>query len=107
MMKTFEFYEQLSRDLFDREPAQTLLLHANQLNADQLGELSVSLRLRSNKVVSLRQALQDLAYLHQDDYTGKSGISWLQRWWITEGNQRREEPKESEWVNKIAFPDKN
>ncbi|MFN2387426.1 MAG: hypothetical protein ABR576_14265 [Thermoanaerobaculia bacterium] len=40
MEEIFAFFEALSRDLLGREPAQILLLHANALNAENLGELA-------------------------------------------------------------------
>jgi peptidoglycan/xylan/chitin deacetylase (PgdA/CDA1 family) len=104
MEEMFIFYEQLSRDLLGREPAQILLLHANALNADHMDELAGMMRKRGYEFTSLEMALQDPAYALPDHYAGKSGLSWLQRWWITQGNERRKEPDVPEWVREIAYP---
>lgn len=104
MAEMFAFYEQLARDLMDREPAQILLLHANTLNADYLDELASMMRRRGYAFTTLEAALQDPAYALPDQYAGKSGLSWLQRWWITQGNERRKEPDVPAWLRKVAYP---
>ena len=106
MEEMFAFYEGLSRDLLGREPAQVLLIHANALNADYLDELAEMMEARGYRFVSLEEALQDPAYRLPDEYTGESGLSWLQRWWITQGNERRKEPYPPRWVVDVAYPDR-
>lgn len=103
MLSEFDFHEALSQDLFDTEIAHTLLIHANQINADYIDQLLEDISKRGYEFVPLQDALKDPAYQHKDNYIGSSGISWLQRWWISEGNTKREEPQVPEWVNKIAF----
>ena len=105
MDEMFAFYEGLSRDLLGREPAQVLLIHANVLNADYLDELAAMMQARGYRFISLEEALQDPAYRLPDEYTGESGLSWLQRWWITQGNERRKEPYPPKWVVDVAYPD--
>lgn len=105
MEEMFVFYEQLSRDLLGREPAQVLLLHANALNADYLDELLRMIQARGYRFVSLGEALQDPAYTLPDTYVGRSGLSWLQRWWITQGHERRREPAAAGWVEEVAYPE--
>ncbi|HZG52456.1 MAG TPA: polysaccharide deacetylase family protein [Pyrinomonadaceae bacterium] len=87
-----EFYERMSVELFGREIAQTLLLHANALNADHFGRVAGMLRRRGYEFVTLDEALTDKAYEHRDAYTGAMGISWLQRWAITRGGKFKKEP---------------
>jgi peptidoglycan-N-acetylglucosamine deacetylase len=91
--KVFEFYEQLSRDVVGYEVKQTLLVHANMLNADKFGDVVKMLKRRGYAFVTLDEALQDKAYSLPDKYTGPVGISWLQRWAITKGGQMRPEPE--------------
>lgn len=98
MREMLEFYEKLSQDLFDREIPQVLLIHSNQLNADYLGSLCRMIEQREYKFISLDAALKDPAYQSSDDYVGKNGISWLQRWWITKGESFRQEPKVPAWI---------
>jgi peptidoglycan/xylan/chitin deacetylase (PgdA/CDA1 family) len=101
MREMFEFYETLSRDLFEREISQVLLIHANQLNADYLGSLLSMVEQREYKCISLEAALRDPAYRSSDDYVGENGISWLQRWWITNGKSFRHEPEVPEWIEEV------
>lgn len=104
MRDSFAFSEALSRRLLDREPAQVLMLHANALNADYLDELVAMLKQRGYRFVPTEQALRDPAYRSQDTYTGRRGLSWLQRWAITQGEEPDQEPREVEWVRKVAYP---
>ena len=77
------FYEANSRALFGRNIAHTLLIHANNLNADYLGALLAMYRHRGYHFVRLAEALVDEAYQSADAYTGNGGITWLHRWAIT------------------------
>ena len=104
MEEMHAFYEQLARDLMGREPAQILLLHANALNAEYLDELAGMMRQRGYQFTSLEAALQDPAYALPDRYVGQSGLSWLQRWWVTQGNERRKEPDVPTWLREVAYP---
>jgi peptidoglycan/xylan/chitin deacetylase (PgdA/CDA1 family) len=72
-----------ARVLFDRDIAHVMLLHGTRLNADTLDELAHLLRRAHLRPVSLEQALSDPAYRTRDDYSGKDGINWLERWAIT------------------------
>jgi len=105
MMRMVEFYEGQSRALFDREIPQILLLHANALNADYLGELVKSLRQRGYQFIDLDTALEDPAYSSDDTFTGPEGITWLHRWAITKDVDRslfRGEPTTAVWVQEVA-----
>lgn len=103
MARIFDFYEKLSRELFDREIPQVLLLHTNQLNADYLDELALMIRERGYEFISLGEALKDPAYRSSDQYVGRNGISWLQRWSITRGNPWREEPEVPDWIQELRL----
>jgi peptidoglycan/xylan/chitin deacetylase (PgdA/CDA1 family) len=101
MQSVFDFYEHLSHDIFGREPAQILLIHANKLNADSITELIKMIHGRGYDFISLQEALDDPAYLSVDDYIGEAGISWLQRWWITKGKVFRAEPEVPGWIEAV------
>ncbi len=105
MAEVFEHGEALSRDLLEREPAQVLLLHANKLNADYFDDLATMMQGRGYAFVSLEEALEDPAYRLPDEYVGQWGISWLERWWVTQGNSRRGGPNAPQWVHDVAYPD--
>lgn len=105
MLRMTEYYESQSRELFDREIPQTLLLHANALNADHLTTLIERMRERGYRFVALATALADPAYASPDTYTGSGGITWLHRWALTRGAERSffdGEPTTAEWVQGIA-----
>lgn len=104
MRESFTFSEALSRRVLEREPAQVLMLHANALNADYLDELAAMLKGRGYAFVPVERALADPAYRSRDTYTGREGLSWLQRWAITRGMEPGQEPREAEWVRRVANP---
>jgi peptidoglycan-N-acetylglucosamine deacetylase len=90
--------EKVSRSLLGREPAQTLLLHVNALNADKFGALAALLQQRGYRFISLEEALRDEAYARPDDYVGAWGISWLHHWEITSGKPRTPSIDPPEWI---------
>src|SRR6516162_7800305 len=62
---------------------EILLLHANQLEADHIGELLELMRKRGYRFVTLEEALADPAYSLPDTYVGEDGTGWLDHWGIT------------------------
>ncbi|MFN7946905.1 MAG: polysaccharide deacetylase family protein [Blastocatellia bacterium] len=84
MEAMLELFEKHSVSLLGREMKQTLLLHDNALNADHFDKLVQMMKRRGYKFISLEDALRDRAYNLPDTYTGRSGMSWLQRWAITQ-----------------------
>ncbi len=81
----FEYYEKLSKDLMGYEPKQILLLHANFLEAEHIGELLDMIRKRGYRFITLEDALSDQAYSLPDDYVGEEGTNWLDHWAVTRG----------------------
>lgn len=80
-----EYYERLSMRLLGYEVRQTLVLHANSINADRFDQLAHMLERRGYAFVTLERALGDPAYGGPDTYLRAHGISWLQRWAISRG----------------------
>jgi len=72
-------YRRLARERAGREVAQVLLLHANVLAADHLGEVLDMLRDEGFRFVSLADALRDPVYARVDDWASPVGSSWLLR----------------------------
>ena len=64
---------------------EILLLHANPLEADHIGELLEQLRKRGYRFITLEDALSDQAYGMPDTYVGEEGTGWLEHWAITRG----------------------
>ncbi|OZC04614.1 hypothetical protein BSZ36_06065 [Rubricoccus marinus] len=104
MDTTAAYFEGLSRDLFGREIPGVLLLHANALNADHFNRLMDAFRARGYAFVPLAEVLQDPAYASEDTYTGRAGMSWLQRWAITRDIPFTSEPLPDGWVQTVAYP---
>lgn len=74
------FAERISARIFGREVPQTLLIHANDLNADALDEMLRRFEARGYRFVSLDEAMTDAAYRTRDTYVGATGPTWLFRW---------------------------
>lgn len=108
MDTVFGFYEAQSRLLFEREPAQVLLLHVNRLNADHMQALLAMMTRRGYAIVPLERALEDPIYASRDDYTGPAGLTWLHRWAITRGTPSSAyagEPVVPDWIEALAAGD--
>lgn len=104
MERMFEFFEQLSVELFGREIPQVLLVHANLLNGDHFPRVVEMMKRRGYQFVTLEDALKDEAYRHPDNYAGPVGISWLQRWRVTRGKEFRKEPYLPEYMRQVDAP---
>jgi len=102
MDEVFAFYEQLSKELLGYEIKQVLLLHANELNADYFGELAQMMTRRGYTFITLEEALRDEAYRLGDPYTGRHGLSWLQRWAIGRGEEPGDEPRVDRFVRELS-----
>lgn len=85
MEEKFAYFEQQSLALFGYEMKQTLLLHANALNADYFHALAQMMKKRGYKFITLDEALTDNTYSSRDTYAGPAGITWIHRWAITAG----------------------
>ncbi|GAB3707141.1 polysaccharide deacetylase family protein [Spirosoma flavus] len=99
------YYEAQSDSLFGRPIKQTLLIHANTINADYLGALFARLKQRGYRFIPLSEALTDSAYKTDDRFYGKGGISWLHRWALTKGKKGaffKGEPEVPAMVDELA-----
>ena len=102
MDEVFAFYEQLSKDLLGYEVKHILLVHANRLNADYFGDVAAMMKRRGYTFITLEEALRDEAYRRGDPYTGPSGLSWLQRWLVGQGEKPRKEPSVDGFVRELS-----
>lgn len=99
MESIFEFFEKRSVEVTGHEVHQTLLIHASQLNADEMPHLLAMMRRRGYRFVSLDRALEDEAYRMPDRYVGGGGFSWIHRWSMTAGKKfGSAEPDEPKWI---------
>ena len=102
-----EFFERNSRELFNREIPQVLLVHANMLNADRFGDLAAMFERRGYRFISLERAIADPAYQSADTFVGTGGITWLHRWALTRAVPKTffaGEPETPAFVAELARP---
>jgi peptidoglycan-N-acetylglucosamine deacetylase len=102
--EVFAYSEKLSQQVVGYEPKQILLLHANQLEADHIGELLDVMRKRGYRFITLEDALSDQAYGLPDTYVGEEGTGWLDHWAIAQGKPPRAAPVFPQWVIDRARP---
>ncbi len=98
MTKMTDHYEAYSQDLFGRDIAQTLVLTPSRLVADTADEFFGILEQRGYQFVSMDDAQVDEAYRTPDNFSGKAGISWFERWQMAQGKKLRTEPKVSQSI---------
>ena len=108
-MKTkLEYFERQSEKLFGRQINQILLIHSNRLNSEYFIILCAMIKDQSYRFITLGEALTDPAYSSTDTYTGKGGISWLDRWAITQGKTKdffADEPRTPQYIMQLANVD--
>ena len=109
MSKMFDHYEAYSQEMFGRDIAQTMVLTPSLLVGDSFDELFGMIEKRGYKFVSMEEALSDAAYQTPENFYGKAGISWFERWQMARGEKLLDEPEvnptvEYVWKNRT---DKN
>lgn len=108
MLNKIDYYEQQSQALLGYALPQTLLLHANELNAEAYAELIAGIKRRGYRFVTLDDAMRDPAYAREDGYHGRYGPSWLHRWAMAEKKPKTfydGEPVVPKWVLDLAGVD--
>ena len=108
MLNKIDYYEQQSQALLGYALPQTLLLHANELNAEAYAELIAGIKRRGYRFVTLEDAMRDPAYAREDGYHGRYGPSWLHRWAMAEKRPKTfydGEPVVPKWVLDLAGVD--
>jgi peptidoglycan/xylan/chitin deacetylase (PgdA/CDA1 family) len=90
--EVFSYFEKLSRDLVGYEPNQILLMHANQLEAEHIGDVLDLIRKRGYRFTTLESALGDSVYALPDTYVGEEGSGWLEHWAISLGKPPLHQP---------------
>lgn len=80
-----DYCESVARELFGRPIKHILLLHANELNADNFGQLVKLMKERGYRFITLKEALTDPVYQSPDKY--KATSDWLNHWSFSKGKQ--------------------
>ena len=95
-----QFFEQRAVEVTGHEIPQILLIHASQLNADQMPRILEMFRARGYSFITLKEALKDPAYSLDDTYAGRGGFSWIHHWAITQKKRfKTYEANEPQWVH--------
>lgn len=79
------YYEKMSQVLFGRQIPQILLIHASLLNADYIQALAEIYTKNEYKFTTMEQTMTDEVYETPITKFGRYGISWLDRWAISQG----------------------
>jgi len=79
----FGFCERVAAELFGRQIKHILLLHANELNADNFDRLVKVIKDRGYRFITLSEALKDPVYQFPDQY--KPTSDWLNLWSFSKG----------------------
>jgi peptidoglycan/xylan/chitin deacetylase (PgdA/CDA1 family) len=79
IVKAVRHAQEVARRKVGRDVDHILLLHATLLVSDHITALVDALAAEGFGFVSLEDALSDPVYQLPDDYTGRTGLSWLYR----------------------------
>jgi len=105
MERKLLYFEALSEHLFGRNISQTLIIHANLLNAHYLDELAEMYLSHGYDFISQAEVLEDEAYREPITKFGDWGISWIERWIISQGKQGdlfKDDPPTPEYIKELS-----
>jgi peptidoglycan/xylan/chitin deacetylase (PgdA/CDA1 family) len=94
----FEYCEKVANDLFGRPIKHILLLHANELNAENFDRLIAVFKARGYRFITLEEALRDPVYQFPDRYQPTS--DWLGLWAYSKGRTLNP-PAPPDFIQKI------
>lgn len=94
----FDFCEKFTTELFGRPIKHILLLHANELNADNFDALIKVMKDKGYEFITLERALTDPAYQYPNKYIPIS--DWLSLWAFDKG-KGVDSPAPPEFIQKI------
>ena len=97
----FDFAEKATTELFGRHVKHILLLHANELNADNFDALVKVMTDRGYRFITVEQALTDPIYQTPEKYIPTS--DWLGRWAFSK-DKKLSPPAPPEFIQK-AYAD--
>lgn len=78
MRETIGFWDSLAVDLTGRNIKHVLLLHANRINRDYLGQILFELQEQGYEFISLKEAYTDPIYQEPDEWFSENGTSFLE-----------------------------
>lgn len=95
---SLEAAEKGANELFGRNIKQILLLHANELNADNFEALIKIFKDKNYEFITVEEALKDEIYVFPERYAPTS--DWLGHWAFSKG-KNLQMPKPPEYIEKI------
>ncbi len=100
VMSATGFAERIAPAIFGREIPQTILLHANDINAESLDDILRRFEARGYRFISLAEAMSDAAYRTPDTLVTRAGPTWLWRWTKSLGQHVKfdDDPDPPDWV---------
>lgn len=105
MEKKLKYYEKQAYKLFGRNISQILLVHASSLNSDYIDSLAIMFRKNNYVFVNMDKALEDSAYKTEINFFGKWGISWIDKWALSQGKKGdffKDEPATPDYIKKLS-----
>jgi peptidoglycan/xylan/chitin deacetylase (PgdA/CDA1 family) len=105
MEKKVKYYEVQSQKLFGRNINQILLIHASLLNSDYLDSLAIMFQNNGYEFISMEKALQDDVYKSEITIFSKWGLSWLDRWALSQGERKEffnDDPLTPDYIKKMS-----
>ena len=92
-----DFSEKVTSELFGHQIRQILLLHANELDADNFDALVAVFKNRGYQFITLEQALKDPVYQFPEKYLPTS--DWLGQWSFNKG-KKFDSPQPPDFIRK-------
>lgn len=105
MEKKVKYFETQANALFGRDISQILLLHASLLNTDYMEALAKMFRKNNYDFISMQEALNDEAYNTPVSVFGNWGISWIDRWALSQGKKGdffKGDPATPDYIKQLA-----
>lgn len=105
MEKKLKYYEKQAHNLFGRNINQILLVHTSLLNSDYIDSLAFMFQRNNYVFVDMDTALEDVVYKTDISVYGNWGISWIDKWALSQGKKGvffKDEPVTPEYIKKMS-----
>lgn len=100
--KIIDYFEKLTKEVYQKDISQIFLCHANRLNTDNFYKLITMIKSKDYKFITLDEAMEDSIYSTEDKYYYRWGVSWLYRW-IKDTNLRKSYMKSEPEIDSYYF----
>jgi peptidoglycan/xylan/chitin deacetylase (PgdA/CDA1 family) len=105
MEKKMKYYEMQAIKLFGRDISQILLVHASSLNSDYIDSLANMFQRNNYIFVNMDKALEDEVYKTDITVYGNWGISWIDKWALSQGKKGdffKDEPVTPDYIKRLS-----